>query len=98
MRVLVVSDLHISGPEDPLYASLLSLLKDKAQRGDTLVLAGDIFDLFIGAKPIFISRYWEFLQELTSAGRRGVELHYIEGNHDFLIRRAFSKIPGMKIH
>ncbi|MBY0470489.1 UDP-2,3-diacylglucosamine diphosphatase [bacterium] len=98
MRVLVISDLHISGPADPLYTSLLTLLRDKAQSGDILILAGDIFDLFIGAKPIFLHRYSEFLRELASAGARGVALHYIEGNHDFLIRRAFSKIPGMKIH
>src|SRR5262249_53544168 len=32
------------------------------------------------------------------AANRGVEIHYIEGNHDFMIRRAFARVRGMKVH
>ena len=53
MSVLIVSDLHIRGPSDPLYSSLLSLLRDRAATGDTVVLAGDLFDLFVGNKKYF---------------------------------------------
>jgi UDP-2,3-diacylglucosamine hydrolase len=98
MRLLVVSDLHVHGPEDPLYRSLLKLLRERAQPGDIVVLAGDLFDLFVGNKRVFTDRYREFTDALREAGARGVELHYIEGNHDFHIRRAFAGIPKLRVH
>src|SRR5687768_5859798 len=98
MSLYVVSDLHIWGPDDPLYQSLLALIRDRAVSGDTVVLAGDLFDLFVGNKSIFKERYSEFIQLLILAGKRGVKLHYIEGNHDFLIRRTFRGIPQLAVH
>lgn len=97
MRVLVISDLHIRGNDDPLYVSLLKLLRDRTETGDVLVLAGDLFDLFVGNKKIFTARYAEFIQTLRQISERGVKVHYIEGNHDFLIRRAFAGVPGLEI-
>lgn len=98
MRLFVLSDLHIQGSGDPLYRSFLKLLRERPGAGDTVVLAGDVFDLFVGNKRIFIQRYSEFISVLKGLGEKGVRLHYIEGNHDFLIRRAFSGIRGLQIH
>lgn len=98
MSLLVVSDLHIWGVDDPLYSSLLLILRNRAGAGDVVVLAGDLFDLFVGNKSIFTRRYAELLATLADAGRKGVELHYIEGNHDFLIDQAFRGIPGLTVH
>jgi UDP-2,3-diacylglucosamine hydrolase len=98
MRLLVVSDLHIRGSHDPLYSSLLSLLREEARTGDELILAGDVFDLFVGDKLIFKSRYGEFFEAVRDACERGVKLYYIEGNHDFLIRKAFRGLPGFSVH
>src|SRR3954471_11028327 len=98
MALYAVSDTHIWGPEDPLFRSLLRLLRDRAEAGDTVVLAGDLFDLFVGNKRVFLERYREFLTELEAAGRRGVRIHYIEGNHDFHLRGVFARIPGFALH
>jgi UDP-2,3-diacylglucosamine hydrolase len=98
MRLLVISDLHVWGSDDPLYRSLLALIRDRAREGDTLVLAGDVFDLFLGNKHVYVNRYSEFFAELKRAGERGVRIHYIEGNHDFLLRKAFRDIPGCQVH
>src|SRR5688572_14037481 len=98
MNLYVVSDLHIWGSEDPLYFSLLSLLRDRAVAGDTVVLAGDLFDLFVGNKPVFTQRYSDFVKEMAKAAGRGVVIHYIEGNHDFLMRQVFEGVSGVMIH
>src|SRR4051812_24373663 len=98
MNLFAVSDLHISGPDDPLYSSLMSLLLDRASAGDVVVLAGDLFDLFVGNKEIFVERYASFLHALARAGKRGVEIHYIEGNHDFLMQGIFKNIGGVHLH
>jgi UDP-2,3-diacylglucosamine hydrolase len=98
MSLYIVSDLHIRGVDDPTYRSLLALIERRVQAGDTLVLAGDIFDIFVGDKKLFKNRYTEFFQEVSAAGARGARVEYIEGNHDFLIRRAFQGLPGVRIH
>jgi UDP-2,3-diacylglucosamine hydrolase len=98
MSILAVSDLHIWGNEDPLYQSLITLLREKAAPGDTVVLAGDLFDLFVGNKSIFLKQYSQFIETLIQASNRGVTIHYIEGNHDFLIGNAFQKAKGIKVH
>ena len=91
-----VSDLHIQDAQDPLYAPLLGLLTERAQPGDCVVLAGDIFDVFVGDKPEFTARYGGFIRAARAARARGVEIHYVEGNHDFLLARALG--PGVRVH
>ncbi|MBI2712289.1 MAG: UDP-2,3-diacylglucosamine diphosphatase [Bdellovibrio sp.] len=98
MSLLFISDLHISGPEDPYYNALLKVLQERPQSGDTVVLAGDVFDLFVGNKSVFKDRYSEFFEILRASIQKGVEFHYIEGNHDFLIEKAFESIPQLKLH
>ncbi len=89
MQLLVFSDLHILDKNDPIYQKLLERLKNKISGGDILVFAGDIFDLFIGGKKIFRARYQDFFEILSTLKKKGVEIHYIEGNHDFLMKNIF---------
>ena len=98
MALHFVSDLHITGAEDPLYGALLRLIRERATGGDTLVLGGDIFDLWVGNQPIFRKRYHQFLDAVGQAKRRSVDIHYIEGNHDFLLETAFPSDCGIKVH
>lgn len=96
--LFVISDLHIQSAEDSIYRALLNFLERRIGAGDTLVLAGDVFDLFVGAKRVFLERYRDLFSALKAAGERGARMHYIEGNHDFLIQRAYRAIPGVTIH
>lgn len=98
MRLLFLSDLHIYGAEDPYYGALLKVLREAAAPGDTVVLAGDLFDLFVGNKAVFLNRYSAFFEALAEAAKKGVILHYIEGNHDFLMDRALGKVPHLHLH
>lgn len=98
MSLFILSDLHILDANDPIYRSLLVLLNERAGQGDIVILAGDIFDLFVGNKSLFQERYSEFFNALFLAGDRGVQIHYIEGNHDFLMRGAFKMIPAVLLH
>jgi UDP-2,3-diacylglucosamine hydrolase len=98
MSLVVISDLHIWGSEDPLYHSLVSLVLERVQPGDTLVLAGDIFDVFVGNKKVFVQEYSRFIESLKTASERGVDVHYIEGNHDFLLKSVFAGCEKVKVH
>ncbi len=98
MSLYVLSDLHINTPDSPLYSELVGFLRNRTHAGDTVILAGDLFDLFVGGKLLFLERYRDFMEALRLAGSRGVELHYIEGNHDFQLKRAFAPIPNLQLH
>lgn len=82
MAVHAVSDLHIRGPEDPLYCALLEYLA-RMNSNDTFVLGGDVFEFFLGTREFFWKRYSGFIEAISAATQAGTEVHYIEGNHDF---------------
>jgi len=96
MALYIISDLHIRDETDPLLNHLMQWV-DRAQQDDQLILAGDLFDLFVGNKNVFRDRYQGFIETLRRAGQRGVKSIYIEGNHDFQIRSAFKGIKGLKV-
>lgn len=97
MKLIVISDIHIFGPDDPLYASLLELMRTEMVPGDHLVLAGDIFDFFVGKQLTSVRKYAAFFDELRSLGSRQVGVTYIEGNHDFHLRSVFADLPRFEL-
>jgi UDP-2,3-diacylglucosamine hydrolase len=92
MKVVVISDIHIRGSDDPLYAALLAMIEREIGPGDSLVLGGDIFDFFVGRQPSLIRRYEKFFALLRAKARSGARIDYIEGNHDFHLRSTFASL------
>jgi len=84
-RLWIFSDLHLTEPSEYLYRSFLQAL-DEPELSDTVVFAGDIFDLFVGNSARFSSKNAPFFNQLAKLHLRGVKLFYIEGNHDFHLK------------
>ncbi len=101
-RAVFVSDLHLTGPEDPktqLFAHFLkSLLESDATRPSALFLVGDIFDLWVGDHEFFTSRFKTIVTAVSSLIRAGVEVHYFEGNHDLHLTKFWATEIGAKVH
>lgn len=97
MKLHVLSDLHVRGADDEIFLRLCGWLRTRPGPGDFVILAGDIFDLYVGAKEMFAREYHAFFEALRDASSRGILLHYIEGNHDFEHTAAFRGIPGMRV-
>jgi UDP-2,3-diacylglucosamine hydrolase len=99
VAIYALSDLHITSNSDAIYLATLRFLKSVPVSGDTVVLGGDIFDLFVGDKQLFRDRYSEFFTALRSLLGNGVEFHYIEGNHDFHLSGALERTsnPAMSV-
>jgi UDP-2,3-diacylglucosamine hydrolase len=98
MNIFFFSDLHLHSHDDPLYLDLLSVLETEAQSGDRIVFAGDIFDLFVGDKEVFLNRYQKFFDFLKKAGQKNLLIDYIEGNHDFSMRSVFNPYAAVTWH
>jgi UDP-2,3-diacylglucosamine hydrolase len=97
-KLVILSDLHLWGPEDPLYRGLLRFIDQKLEPNDKFFIVGDLFDLFIGSKPVFVERYYELLAKLRSLGSRNVEVFYIEGNHDFQLENLFDDCAHIRLY
>jgi UDP-2,3-diacylglucosamine hydrolase len=98
MTLHILSDLHIYGADDPLIEPLISVFSERAKPHDVIVLAGDIFDLFVGNKRTFTDRYQPLIQAMSKAAKNHVKFHYIEGNHDFLLKNVFLDVPNLELH
>ncbi|MFN7684802.1 MAG: UDP-2,3-diacylglucosamine diphosphatase [Oligoflexia bacterium] len=88
-RVHVLSDLHLLDPSEPFYRRILDWLASAPSMQDHVVLAGDIFDVYVGNKSIFRQKHAPFFSAVSSLLRRGVQVHHVEGNHDFWIAQSY---------
>lgn len=91
-RIWVFSDLHLNDPHSEFYSTFLRSLEEPSTHKDAVVLAGDVFDVFIGNSAYFINKYSTFFSALKRLSSRGVKLFYIQGNHDFHLQDAFKEV------
>src|SRR5262245_46043429 len=97
-KLVALSDLHLWGPEDPLYRALLGFIDTRLEHGDKFFIVGDLFGLFIGNKKVFATRYQELISRLRALGDRDIEVFYIEGNHDFHLEGLFDDCPHVHLY
>jgi UDP-2,3-diacylglucosamine hydrolase len=89
VKVFFLSDLHLENGDSPAAERFRRFLGSEPSRGDMVLLGGDIFDLLVGDKAVFRGRFRAVLDALVHASSRGVQIHYLEGNHDFHFRSLF---------
>jgi UDP-2,3-diacylglucosamine hydrolase len=90
--ILFVSDLHLKGLDDPRQEAFVSWLEEKAPSLSRLVIGGDLFDVWIGFKDVGYYHYLSVLEAFRKLKKQGVEIDYIEGNHDFFLGPFFTDV------
>ncbi|MEN9722790.1 MAG: hypothetical protein RJB38_776 [Pseudomonadota bacterium] len=96
-HVHILSDLHLLHPEEAFYQNVLRFMQEVPNTGDHFILAGDIFDVFVGNKAAFTRLHRPFFEQARRCEERGVHLHHIEGNHDFWLAGAYRQMRCEKI-
>jgi len=97
MKAVFVGDAHLKGrndPNQPLFCSFLATIGDI----DHLFLMGDIFEFWVGHNENIYNHYEPVVDELMSLIKRGVEITYIEGNHDFFLDSFFHGKVGADVY
>lgn len=90
MKISTISDVHIKSSGDRAERLLISFLRSQDVRESNVVfLLGDIFDLMIGPHSQYFARFEVFFKELKILLELGVKVCYVEGNHDFHLRKLF---------
>ncbi len=102
MRVICISDLHqkfhIDDEEqqkmEKFYSFLDYLILDHP---DKLIVAGDMFDVWLEYKMVIPKAYFTTLHKLKLLADKGTKIIYLAGNHDFVFRDFFQKILDAKV-
>lgn len=92
---LIVSDVHL-GSNISLAADLLHLLK--SSRFKRLILLGDIFQDLNFSR--LTSEHWKLISHIRklSNPKRGVEVVWVEGNHDAGITEVMEHLLGVRVY
>lgn len=91
MHALFIADAHLRNPTDHNYQVMLRFLKEIPESVDTLVIAGDFFEFWLGDSPEAFPHYKPVLAALATVTQNGVKLLFFEGNHDFHLGNYFRK-------
>jgi UDP-2,3-diacylglucosamine pyrophosphatase LpxH len=84
VEVAVISDVHLGtyGCHAKELLEYLSSIKPK-----TLILNGDIIDIWQFRKSYFPSLHLEVIKKIISLSTKGTKIYYITGNHDEFLRK-----------
>jgi len=86
------SDVHLGSPVARAY-ELLNTLKE--YHFSKLIIVGDMFE-DLNFKHL-TSTHWELLEHIGKVSRRGVEVVWIEGNHDGKFLEFMSHMLGVPV-
>lgn len=97
MKIVFVADAHLKGLEDPNQTSLVQFI-DSLNDIDVLVILGDLFDFWGGDNKVVRKHYKPTLEAFKRLRERGIEMLYLEGNHDFTMGRYFVQTLKAGVH
>lgn len=92
INTVLFSDVHLGSPVSRAY-ELLQLLKE--YKFKKLIIAGDMFE-DLNFKYL-TSTQWELLEHIGKISRRGVEVIWLQGNHDASFCVLVSHLIGILV-
>jgi len=96
-----ISDAHLGVPDADQRSReerLCGLLERIGPEASDLFVVGDLFDFWIEYPRLIRCDYFRTLCALAGLRRRGVQVHYIAGNHDFALGPFLGRELGVRIY
>ncbi len=99
-RVYFVSDLHVRDVQEEKAQKFLRFLFFLAEQTEpvTLVLGGDIFDLWLGSHSYFIKKFKPLVDAIRNLVVKGHSVYFFEGNHDLHLTPFWQNKIGAKVY
>lgn len=91
-----ISDLHLDASEPGITSQFIALLDACDASVDNVYILGDLFEAWIGDDDTTPPRA-EIIQHLKVATQRGVKIHFMRGNRDFLVGEKFQRETGCQL-
>ncbi len=95
MRVAMMSDVHLDGPEDAVQKLFLRFLE--RLEADELWLLGDVFHRFWTVADRPAPPYEEVFELLTKRIDGGLTVRWVPGNHDFALSTTLANRVGLVV-
>ena len=101
-KIYFASDFHLGSPN--LKESLerekkiISWLNEIEKDAKSIYLLGDIFDFWFEYKKVVPKGFVRFLAKLVDLIEKGIDIHYVVGNHDMWMRDYLEQEIGLKVH
>src|SRR2546425_1259065 len=86
--VALLGDAHLRESDDEV-AAFVRFLDTLPRDVRTLAILGDLFAVWIGSPDLVRRHHYEVVTALNRLRARGCSLLYVEGNHDFFLRRLY---------
>lgn len=96
MPTLLLSDLHLDPRQPAVIDRFLRLLDTAPRRVEALYVLGDLFELWIGDDYV-APGLAGVLEGLRAASGRGLKIHVMRGNRDFLLGQTFAERTGCEL-
>lgn len=95
-----LSDIHLKDLKERNGQILLRFLRllNENPKENRLFLLGDIFDFWLSDGKAFYKHYRELVDLIASLQKKGGEVYYFEGNHDFHIDVFWTKKFGIPVY
>lgn len=96
MATYIIADLHLSESKPILTNALANFYDNNLYLNDKLIIAGDMFDFFVGVDRN--SRFQQRIRQIIlKAKARGIQTLFQCGNRDFLMDKDMAEYFGMKL-
>ena len=94
---LLISDLHLGIDRPDLAATLTSFLAGPATQAQQLFVLGDLFEFWVGDDALDEAFARDVAAAFRALADRGVPVHLMHGNRDFLLGEVFLARAGMNL-
>lgn len=97
MQTVFISDLHLSPDRPDMKRMFFDFLERMTAATDCLYILGDLFEYWIGNDAADALGQTEVLAALRDFTRKGIPVHVMRGNRDFLLNEEFSRATGCEL-
>ena len=101
-KIYFASDFHLGSPnyEESLKREkkIISWLNEIEKDAKKIYLLGDIFDFWFEYEKVVPKGFVRLLAKLADLVDKGIQIHFLVGNHDMWMRDYLEKEIGLKVH
>jgi len=90
---LFISDLHLDRDQPEILKLFVNFLNKNAKQAEALYILGDLFEVWLGDDD-HSELNQKVINHLRQLSDSNVDLFFMHGNRDFLIREQFAKQAG----
>lgn len=101
-KIYFASDFHLGSPnyEESLKREkkIISWLNEIEKDAKKIYLLGDIFDFWFEYEKVVPKGFVRLLAKLADLVDKGIQIHFLVGNHDMWMRSYLEKEIGLEVH